>query len=223
MKLKKTAAIGVIATAACALAVPASANSDFSYMEPVAAGAKLKVLATSGDYFGGVLFPGIPDGMGVLKDGKNAVIFVNHELSAAAAGGISRANGAAAASTVSALNLDIATQSVTAARDLVSSVVWWDYANKKTSTTPTLPAGAAAVDSFGVPNHSKVLNRFCSSSVTQPGVLAYRQKNANGTFTTYGYTGAAYFTGEEGGDESRGFVMNTDGQLVQLPKLGLAA
>ena len=135
MKLKKTAAIGVIATAACALAVPASANSDFSYMEPVAAGAKLKVLATSGDTFGGVLFPGVPDGMGILRDGKNAVILVGHELSAAQAGGISRANGAAAASTVTALNLDIATQSVTAARDLPSSVVWWDYANKKTSTT----------------------------------------------------------------------------------------
>ena len=223
MKLKKTAAIGVIATAACALAVPASANSDFSYMEPVAAGAKLKVLATSGDTFGGVLFPGVPDGMGILRDGKNAVILVGHELSAAQAGGISRANGAAAASTVTALNLDIATQSVTAARDLPSSVVWWDYANKKTSTTPTSPAGAPAVDSFGSPNHTKVLNRFCSSSVTQPGVLAYRQKGADGKITTYGYTGPAYFTGEEASDESRGFVMNTDGQLVQLPKLGLAS
>lgn len=223
MKFKKTAAIGVIATAACALAVPASANSDFSYMEPVAAGAKLKVLATSGDTFGGVLFPGVPDGMGVLKDGKNAVLFVGHELSTANAGYISRANGAAAASTVTALNLDIATQSVTAARDLLSSVVWWDYANKKTSTTPTLPAGAAVKDEYGTPNHTQSLNRFCSSSVTQPGVLAYREKGKDGKFTTYGYSGAAYFTGEEGSDESRGFVMNTDGQLVQLPKLGLAA
>jgi secreted PhoX family phosphatase len=223
MKLKKTAAIGVIATAACALAVPAAANSDFSYMEPVAAGAKLKVLATSGDTFGGVLFPGVPDGMGVLKDGKNAVLFVGHELSTANAGSISRANGAAAASTVTALNVNVDTQSVTAARDLLSSVVWWDYANKKTSTTPTLPAGAAVKDEYGTPNHTKALNRFCSSSITQPGVLAYREKGKDGKFTTYGYTGAAYFTGEEGSDESRGFVMNTDGQLVQLPKLGLAA
>jgi secreted PhoX family phosphatase len=223
MKLKKTAAIGVIATAACALAVPAAANSDFSYMEPVATGAKLKVLATSGDTFGGVLFPGVPDGMGVLKDGKNAVLFVGHELSTDKAGSISRANGAAAASTVTALNVNVDTQSVTAARDLLSSVVWWDYANKKTSTTPTLPAGAAVKDEYGTPNHTKALNRFCSSSITQPGVLAYREKGKDGKFTTYGYTGAAYFTGEEGSDESRGFVMNTDGQLVQLPKLGLAA
>lgn len=225
MRLKKTAAVGVIATAACALAVPAAANSDFSYMQPVAAGAKLKVLATSGDTFGGVLFPGVPDGIGVLRDGDNAVILVGHELSAtnAVAAGTSRANGAASASTVSALNLDIDTQSVTAARDLLSSVVWYDYANKRASTTPTAPAGAAAKDEYGTPNHSKALNRFCSSHVTQPGELSYRVKGKDGKFTTYGYTGPAYFTGEEGGDESRGFVMNTEGQLVQLPKLGLAA
>ena len=54
-------------------------------------------------------------------------------------------------------------------------------------------------------------------------MLAYRQKGADGKITTYGYTGPAYFTGEEASDESRGFVMNTDGQLVQLPKLGLAS
>jgi hypothetical protein len=54
-------------------------------------------------------------------------------------------------------------------------------------------------------------------------VLAYRQKGADGKITTYGYTGPAYFTGEEASDESRGFVMNTDGQIVQLPKLGLAS
>jgi hypothetical protein len=225
MKLKKTAAVGVIATVACALAVPASANSEFSYMEPVAAGAKLKVLATSGDTFGGVLFPGIPDGLGVLRDGKNAVILIGHELSAAnpVAAGISRANGAASGATVSALNLDLATQTVTASRDLPSSVVWYDYANKKVSTTPTAPAGAAAKDEYGTPTHTKALNRFCSAHVSQPGALSYRAKGKDGTYTTYGYTGPAFFTGEEGGDESRGFVLNTDGQLVQLPKLGLAA
>jgi hypothetical protein len=225
MKLKKTAAVGVIATVACALAVPASANSEFSYMEPVAAGAKLKVLATSGDTFGGVLFPGIPDGLGVLRDGKNAVILVGHELSAAnsVAAGISRANGAAAGATVSALNLDLATQTVTASRDLPSSVVWYDYANKKASSTPTSPADAAAKDEYGTPTHTKTLNRFCSAHVSQPGALSYRAKGKDGKYTTYGYTGPAFFTGEEGGDESRGFVLNTDGQLVQLPKLGLAA
>lgn len=225
MKLKKTAAIGVIATAACALAVPASANSEFSYMEAVASGAQLKVLATSGDTFGGVLFPGIPDGIGVLRDGKNATIFLTHELSAAnaTAAGISRANGAASAATVSALNLDTASKSITAARDMLSSVVWYDYATKSASSTPTAPAGAAAKDEYGTPTHTKALNRFCSAHMAQPGELSYRVKGKNGEFTTYGYTGPAFFTGEEGGDESRGFVMNTEGELVQLPKLGLAA
>jgi hypothetical protein len=225
MKLKKTSAIGIVSVAACALALPAAANSDFSYMEPVAAGATLKVLATSGDLFGGVQWPGIPDGIGVLRDGKNATILVGHELSASnpVAAGLSRANGAASASAVYALNLDTATQSITAARDLISSVIWYDYSAKAASKTPTAPAGAAAKDEFGTPLHGTALNRFCSSHVTQPGELSYRTTDKAGKVTTYGYTGPAYFTGEEGGDESRGFVMNTDGQLVQLPKLGLAA
>jgi hypothetical protein len=32
-----------------------------------------------------------------------------------------------------------------------------------------------------------------------------------------------FLTGEEGGDESRGFAANMDGQLVQVPGFGLAA
>lgn len=216
--------------AACVVAaslLPAGqalAEDQFSYMEPTNAGVSLRVLLTSGDTVGGVVWPGVPDGIGVLRDGKNIVVFTNHELSAtnATAAATARANGAASASTVSAINIDTATQSTTAVRDLLGSVTFYNYATGQYGA-PGAPAGAAAKDEFGTPNHTKALNRFCSSHMAQPGDLAYWMTDADGKKVLYGYTGPAYFTGEEGGDESRAFVMDTNGNMSQLPALGLAA
>ena len=225
MRIRIPIAVGVIALVAGSLTVPASAESNFSYMEPVAPGVSLKVLATAGDVIDGVMWQGIPDGIGVLRDGDDLTVFVNHELSStnAVASAIGRANGAATASTVSALNLDTSSMTVTSARDLLATVSWYNYATGAYGSTPTAPAGAAAKDDFGSPNHTKALNRFCSSHMAQPGDLAYSTTDASGHRITYGYTGPAYFTGEEGSDESRAFVMDNSGNLVQLPRLGLAA
>jgi len=211
-----------------ALAIGAStanADSGFSYMEPVGAGVSLKVLATSGDKVGGYTFFGLPDGMGVLADGANATLLVNHEISSTDAVGAvaKRANGAANASTVSALNFDTTTQTVNTATELLKNISWYNYTTGQYSTTPGAPAGAAARDSFNTANHSVGLNRFCSSSTSQPGMLSYTEKLADGKTITYGYTGPAYWTGEEGSDESRGFVADNKGNLVQLPRLGLSA
>ncbi len=203
----------------------ASADSGFSYMEPVGAGVNLKVLATSGDKVGGYTLFGVPDGMGVLADGDNATILMNHELSSsdAVASVARRANGAANASTVSALNFNNSSQTVQTATELIKNISWWNYTTGQYSSTPSAPLGAAAKDSFGVANHANALNRFCSSSTSQPGMLSYTEKLADGKSITYGYTGPAYWTGEEGSDESRGFVSDNTGNLVQLPRLGLAA
>lgn len=226
MRTRRPAIIGSAAVAVGALlVVPAHAESNFMYMEPANSGVTLKALATSGDLINGVLFPGIPDGIGVLRDGSNLTIFVNHELSASnpVSAAIPRANGAAFAATVSALNYNTATQSVTGARDLLSSVSWYNYATGAYGSTPVAPAGAAAKDDFGGPNHTKALNRFCSSHMAQPGDLAFKATDASGKEVTYGYTGPAYLTGEEGGDESRAFVLDSNGNLIQLPRLGLGA
>jgi hypothetical protein len=217
---------GLAGITAITLALPANAESPILYMEPVAAGVSVKALATSGDNFGGVIWPGTPDGMGALKDkAGNLAIFVTHEFSAsnAVAAGLSRANGAASASTVTALNYDTKNGAITAARDLLSSVSWYNYATGQSSTTPVAPAGAAAKDEYGTANHTKALNRFCSANMVQPGELAYRTTDKDGKVTTYGYTGPAFFTGEEGSDESRAFTMDNAGNLIQLPRLGLAA
>jgi len=225
--LRITSMVGAAACAALLLGTvsPAMAKSDFSYMESVTPGTTLDVLLTAGDKVNGVMWPGVPDGMGVLRDGENITVFINHELSAsnAVVAAQKRANGSASAATVSAVNVNPNTKSVTGVRDVISSIAWYDYATKTWGNKPVAPAGAAVKDEFGTPNHTTALNRFCSSHMAQPGSLAYTTTDASGKKVTYGYTGPVYFTGEEGGDESRAFVMSNTGVMVQVPKLGLAA
>lgn len=224
MRTRSTAVAGLAAAAVLLPALPSQAASGFSYMEPVASGVELTPILTAGDKVGGVQWQGVPDGIGVLRDGNGLVLLVNHELSASskAANAQKRAGGGASAATVSAVNVDPATKSVTAVRDLLGSVAWFDYSTGQYSSKPVAPAGAAKEDEFKTPLHTTALNRFCSSHLAKAGDLAYRTK-VDGKDVTYGFTGPVYFTGEEGGDESRAFAMSTTGNMVQLPKLGLAA
>lgn len=207
-----------------AIAFPASAKSTFVYMEPVASGVTLTTLATTGDRIQGYLFPGIPDGIGALRDGDNVVVFVNHEISAAdkTSAAQQRAGGAAQASTISAINVDPKTWTAVGATEAIKTITWHDYQTGQPSTRPVAPTGAAATDSFGTRLHSTLLNRFCSSHMAQPGDLAFRT-TVNGKDVTLGYPGAVYLTGEEGGDESRAFALTNTGQFSQLPRIGLAA
>ena len=224
---KRLCIAGIVAVTGLTVATsPAGAESQFSYVEPAAPGVSLKVLATAGDMVNGALLPGTPDGIGLLRDGTNVVVFTNHELSLSdkVAAAQKRAGGAASGSTVSAMNVDTSTMTVTGAKDLLGNVSWWDYQTAAYSSKPGAPTGAAAKDSFGTPLHGTGLNRLCSSHMSQPGDLAYQTKDAKtGKVTTLGYSGPVYFTGEEGGDESRAFAMDTAGNLVQLPRFGLAA
>jgi hypothetical protein len=210
------AVVGVVAVAPVA-----QARSEFSYVEAVAPGATIEVIASAADNIGGYVLPGVLDGIGVLPDGDDFVILVNHELSATnkVAAAAKRIGGAATGATISAINVDRDTMAVTGASELPKSIAWYDYATNLYSTTkPVGPAGAAAKDEFGVPNHTTTLNRFCSAYLAPAGQLAYREGGK-----TFGYTGPVYFTGEEGSDESRAFAVTNTGQMVQLPRAGLAA
>lgn len=215
------ACAAIAAVAASAAPIANAAGSDFSYVEAVAPGASVQVIASAGDNINGYVLPGVMDGIGVLRDGDDLVILVNHELSASnkVAAAAKRAGGAATGATVSALNVDGKTLGVTGASELLKSIAWFDYATGQYSTTkPVAPAGAAAKDEYGTPNHTTALNRFCSAYLAQAGELAYREGDK-----TYGYTGPVFFTGEEGSDESRAFGITNTGQAVQLPRVGLAA
>ena len=103
MHARTTLVAALAAAGFIALAPAAEADSQFLYMQPVAPGVALKAIATSGDNIGGYVLPGVPDGMGLVKDGKNLVLVVNHELSATnkVAAAAKRIGGAASSSTVS--------------------------------------------------------------------------------------------------------------------------
>ena len=120
--MRKAYPVAAAIVAGATLFAAASATaSDFSYMETVAPGTNLKVLATAGDQIQGYTLFGVPDGLGVLKDGDKYTLLMNHELlltdPVTATG--KRANGAATGSTVSALNFDPATQSISGGTELL--------------------------------------------------------------------------------------------------------
>ena len=199
-------------------AAPANAAAPV-YVEAVASSATLTPIATAGDMVGTYLVPGIPDGLGVIKSGNSLRIITNHEWSAtnAVAAGRTTAGGLVSGSFLSDMTYDLSTKQVTKAVDLFKDVVWYDYATGKYGQTPGAPAGAAVKDSFGTLNHSYLLNRFCSGALAPVGTF-YDKTSATGI------NDAVFLAGEEGGDESRAFATNlTNGQLVQLPALGLAA
>ena len=209
----------ITATAFLAIsAAPANAAAPV-YVEAVATSATLTPFASAGDMVGTYLVPGIPDGLGVVKNGNSLRVITNHEWSAtnAVAAGRTTAGGLVSGSFLSDMTYDLKTQKVTKAVDLFKDVVWYDYTTGKYGQTPVAPAGALVKDSFGTLNHSYLLNRFCSGSLAPAGSFFDK---ASG----YGFTDAVFLAGEEGGDESRAFATNlTNGQLVQLPALGLAA
>lgn len=215
--MRKYIALSVIPAAILGMSIPASANSSEPiYLASLEDTAKLSVLATAGNTYGNWMLPGIPDGMGAYTQGGKVQILMNHEIAASGlAASISRAAGdATGGSTVTRLTLDPKTGQVVSAEEHLKDVIWYDYAAGLHAVTPTAPAYAPA----STVAHTRALNRFCSAGLAAAGVLSYKSGK-----TTYGYTGNVFLTGEEAGDESRAFGINTAGQAVQLPRLGLAS
>lgn len=202
------------------LVAPAAASSSApQYVETVAAGISLKVLATSGDIISGYQIAGIPDGTGALASGKNVTMLMNHEIGyGEIAKSIARAGGTAFGATVDKFSINPATQSITTAKEFLTGVKFYDYSTSTWGTTPGAPAGATAADSYGTPQHTTFLNRFCSASLSPAGRFYYKSGK-----TEYGIKDAVFLTGEEGSDESRGFAVNAKGEAVQIPGFGLAA
>jgi hypothetical protein len=217
-KKVKLKLIALIAAVAMVSPAPAYAAAGIEYMEPVATGVSLSTVATAGDSIAGYLIGGIPDGMGVVKDGNILRILTNHEWSNANPIAAARASaaGMTTGSYVSEMHYDLKKKSIVAGKDFMEWVEWFDYQTGKFGVAPTAPAGATLVDQYGSQAHSYLINRFCSSTLADAGEF-YNKK------TGAGYKGAVYLTGEEGSDESRGFAGNQDGQFVQVPAFGLAA
>lgn len=217
-KITISAAAAAFALLSAQISPAMAAESAPTYAESTQASVALKVLATSGDTFGGYQLAGVPDGTGIFGSGTAAKLLVNHELSyGEVSKTLSRANGAAFGSTVSELTIDTKTQAVVSAKEFLKSALFYNYTTKTWGSSGA-PAGAAAVDGYGTPNHSNFLSRFCSASLSPAGRFAYTSKGK-----TYGIKDAVFLTGEESSDESRGFAVNAAGQIAQIPGFGLAA
>lgn len=218
---KTTRMVAVLTAASLASGIHSAAIAEETaptYLESTQAAVALKVLATSGDSIGGYQIAGIPDGTGALASGSNVKLLLNHEIGyGEVSKTLSRANGAAFGATVSAININPATKSIVSASEFLKSIKFYNYATS-TWGTAGAPEGAAANDSYGTPLHGTFLNRFCSASLSPAGRFLYAEKGK-----TFGIKDAVYLTGEEGGDESRGFAINSSGEVAQIPGFGLAA
>lgn len=222
MKTRLKAACAVAAVALIATtSLPAFAADAPVYVQAVAPGASLQVLATAGDVLNGYQIAGIPDGTGAFKSGNSVKILMNHEIGySTTSASMARAGGDATGATVTEFTLNPATQKLTNAREFLTSALFYNYSTKTFSASASAPAGATEKDSYGTPQHTKFLNRFCSASLAPAGRFSYVDPK---TKKAYGIKDAVFLTGEEGGDESRGFAVNAAGQLAQIPGLGLAS
>jgi hypothetical protein len=211
------AAVALIATTS----LPALAADAPVYVQAVAPGASLQVLATAGDVINGYQIAGIPDGTGAFKSGNSVKIMMNHEIGySSTSASIARAGGDATGATVTEFTMNPTTQKLTNAREFLTSALFYNYATKTHGSTPSAPTGATEKDSYGTPQHTKFLNRFCSASLAPAGRFSYVDPK---TKKAFGIKDAVFLTGEEGGDESRGFAVNAAGQLAQIPGFGLAS
>jgi hypothetical protein len=207
---------GVLALIA-GLAVPASASAPGTaqgpntntdpYVLPVADGATITSLLTVNDdgaAGNGYEMVGIPDGIGVDRDGNRAFVYMNHELRDTQ--GIARRHGQIGAF-ASRLVIDRRSLAVSHGSDFVDpGVRFWDYPSGSYVTSGALFADSAAQElTFG---------RWCSSTLSDAGLFYSERERV-------GYTGQIYFGNEEDGDIGRAFGVLTDGRAQALPRLGL--
>ena len=226
MKKKVTLTVS-LAVASMLLMQTANAADAPVYVISASDGAVMSVIATTGDTIGTEVLRGVPDGMGALKNEDGTITLLsNHEISLSST--VAQASKSATGtwgSSISKMTYDPTTNKITKTENLIKNMTYYNYASETWGSTWTqsVPVGTPAVDAFGGDIGTNGLNRFCSGNLVAAGALAYSEKDAKTKKTIkYGYTGPVYFTGEEGGDTSRAFAYDLNGNGVQLPGLGLA-
>ncbi len=213
---RRAAAALLAASLTLALAAPTSAASSTStgpnsatapYILPVADGVHIQSLLTVGDggsATNGYEMVGIPDGLGMIREGANLVLYMNQELRDTQ--GLARRHGETGAF-VSRYVIDPATGRVKEGSDWINpGVQYWDYPSGTYVTT-----GARWADST---LQDRTFGRFCSGTLSDPGVF-YNEATGNG------WKGQIYFGNEEDGDNGRAFGVTKEGDATALPRLGL--
>ena len=137
------------------------------YVLPVADGVHIESLLTVGDggaASNGYEMVGIPDGLGMIQQGANLVLYMNQELRDAQ--GIARRHGETGAF-VSRWVIDPETLRVKEGSDLINpGVLFWDYPSGTYVTS-----GARWADGT---LQERTFGRFCSGTLSDPGRLLQR-------------------------------------------------
>jgi len=210
MKLKKS----IIAIVAIALVGTLSAaawpTKKPIYMISTNSAVSLTPIATTGDDLNGTIIRGIPDGMGAFDNGHGGItLLANHEVSTTDKVALrSKSDTSQWGVSITSLNYSPGAGKITSAVPLIKDIKYWNYKTGQYQDTPLggEPTGAAA-GTFGWG-----ISRFCSATYSPAGTFMY-----NGV----GYAGSMFTTGEEIGDNSRGFAFDAEGHGYQLPRMGM--
>jgi len=179
------------------------------YILPVATGVgitSMLTVADDGSASNGYEMVGIPDGLGIMGQGANLVLFMNHELRDPL--GLVHRHGQTGAF-VSRWVIDPATLRVKEGSDWINpGVLYWDYpSGTYVASGARFSDGALQDLSFG---------RFCSGTLSDPGDF-YNESSGNG------WKGQIYFGNEEDDDNGRAFGITKEGDATALPRIGLFA
>ena len=130
--MRKKLIAATLAVSSFAVIPAANAADAPQYVLSTNDAATISVLATSGDIITGKILPGVPDGMGVLKNADGTLtILSNHELSISdKTVQLGKKATGTWGSSISKLTYNPATNSITSLGTLINSVQYYDYNNK---------------------------------------------------------------------------------------------
>jgi hypothetical protein len=211
MKLTKPILAGAAVVTAVAFAASAFAlGGKPVYVLSKNAAVDIKVIATVGDAVTGTMIRGIPDGMGAYDNGRGGISLLSvHEVNTSNAFVLKgKSTTAPWGTSITKFTVSKSTKAVTNVQSLIQKVNFYNYTTGKYQETPAggAPAGVTpGTFDWGI-------SRFCAAMYAAAGTFIH-----NGV----GYDGGLFFSGEEAGDESRGFAFDEEGTGYQLPRMGM--
>jgi hypothetical protein len=211
MRITKPIIAGAAVVTAVAFAASAFAlGSKPVYVLSKNSAVNIKAIATVGDAVTGTMVRGIPDGMGAYDNGRGGITLLSvHEVSTGSALALKgKSSTAPWGTSITQFNISKTNKSVTQVQNFIQKVNFYNYTTGKYQETPAgaAPVGATAgYFDWGI-------SRFCSATYAPAGTFIH-----NGV----GYEGGLFLSGEETGDESRGFAFEQNGTGYQLPRMGM--
>jgi hypothetical protein len=211
MKLIKPIIVGAAVVTTFAFAASTVAiGAKPVYVLSKNAAVEVKAIATVGDTVTGTIVRGIPDGMGAYDNGRGGITLLSvHEVSTSNDFVKKSASTTAPWGTsITKFTVSKSTKAVSRVENFMKTVNFYNYTTGKYQETPAGAAPAGATPGY----FDWGISRFCSATYAAAGTFSH-----NGV----GYAGGLFFSGEETGDESRGFAFDEAGTGYQLPRMGM--